>query len=65
MNYVVQWVIVAALVAAAVVFLVKRLKPSKKGCCCEGCPYAGSCAGEEKDGECPAPNPAKTEEHYQ
>jgi len=48
MSDIIQWVIVAAIVAAAVVFLVKRLKPSKKGCCCAGCPYAGAC-GVAKD----------------
>ena len=55
MSEIIQWVIVAVLVAAAAVFLVQRLRPSKKGCC-SGCAYAGSCAsvGEDKT-ECPTP----------
>lgn len=55
MSLVIQWVIVAAIVAAAIVFLVKRLKPSKKGGCA-GCPYAGSCASAKGNlAECPTP----------
>jgi len=55
MSETVQWIIVAAIVAAAVVFLARRLKPSKKNPCA-GCPYAGSC-GAAKDGpdKCPTP----------
>ena len=65
MSYVVQWIIVAAIVAGAIVFLVRRLKPSKKGCCCEGCQYAGCCASEEKHvGECPTPKRAEIKEHH-
>ena len=56
MSDIIQWVIVAAIVAAAIVFLVKRLKPSKNGCCCGGCPYAGSCpSAKENLAKCPTP----------
>lgn len=56
MSDIIQWAIVAAIVAAAVVFLVKRLKPSKKGDCCSGCPCAGSCTSEGGDvSDCPTP----------
>lgn len=56
MSEFIQWVIVGVAVAAAAVFLVKRLRPSKRGCCCTGCPHAGSCGARKEDpSECPTP----------
>lgn len=43
MSDLIQWIIVIALVVAALTFLIIRLRPSKKSCC-SGCPYAGSCS---------------------
>jgi|GEM_PF-2493766 len=66
MSEIVQWIMVAVIVAAAVVYLVKHLKPSKKGCCCSGCPYAGSCASEREDvGDCPVPPDARTDQGHE
>lgn len=55
MSETIQWLVVGIIVAAAVIYLVKHLRPSKSGCC-EGCPRAGSC-GTAKDNpnECPEP----------
>ena len=56
MSDVIQWIIVGAIVIAAAVYLVKRLRPSGRGCCCEGCPRAGSCAtAKDNPSECPEP----------
>jgi hypothetical protein len=46
MSEVIQWIIVGLLVAGAAIYLIKRLKPTDKGCCA-GCPYAGSCRHKE------------------
>lgn len=48
MSYIVQWIIVAAIVATAIVFLVKRLKPSNKDGVCKGCPYSQKCGNSRK-----------------
>jgi hypothetical protein len=52
MSDLIQWAIAGLLVAAAAVYLIMRLRPSKKGCCA-GCPYAGSCQNEEESGSHP------------
>ncbi len=51
MSEIVQWVIVAVAVLASALYLVKRIRPSKKGSNCAGCPYAGSC-GTDKKNDC-------------
>lgn len=66
MSEIAQWIIVAVIVAAAVVFLVQRLRPSKKGCCCSGCPYAGSCASAGEDvSDCPVPPDGRTDQGHE
>lgn len=56
MSDAIQWIIVAALVTASVVYLVKRLRPSKKGCCCAGCPYQATCTmGKDEQAKCVVP----------
>jgi hypothetical protein len=47
MSDLVQWIIAGLVVVGAAVYLIVRLRPSKKGCCA-GCPYAGSCPDEEQ-----------------
>jgi len=60
MSEIAQWIVVTAIVAGAVVYLLKRLRPSG-GNCCSGCPYAGSCnAAKDKPAEC-TPCPTQSE----
>lgn len=55
MSNLIQWIIVIVLVAAALAFLIVRLRPSKRNCCA-GCPYAGSCASASSElGKCSEP----------
>ncbi|NLN76141.1 MAG: FeoB-associated Cys-rich membrane protein [Armatimonadetes bacterium] len=55
MSTLIQSIIVGVLVVVAVVFLVKRLRPTNKGC--SSCPYAGACgAASSHSTECSAPD---------
>lgn len=56
MNDIIQWIIVGAAAAGALIYLIKRLAPSKSGPC-DACPYARQCPqarGDSKD--CPSPD---------
>lgn len=56
MSEIMQWIVVGLIVAAAVVFLIRRLKPSKETGCCSGCPRAASCPAATEDlSKCPTP----------
>ena len=55
MSEILQWVIVGAVIVAAVVFLVRRMR---KRATCEGCPQAEQCLGSDRevgDGQRPEP----------
>ncbi len=55
MSNLVQWIITGVIVVGAIIFLLRRLRPSDKSCC-SGCPYAGSCgAASSKLKDCGAP----------
>lgn len=51
MNEIVQWAVVAAAVAGAAVFLVRRLTRTRGGCCdrCASCPTATRLLGDRPD----------------
>ena len=62
MNDVLQWVIAAAAVAIAAVYLVRRFARADKGCgcstdCCASCPFSigsnGECSADSTD-NCPS-----------
>ncbi len=55
MSEIVQWIIVLAIAAVAVLFLAKRFRRAAKGCC-TACPYADSCSRADKRlSVCPEP----------
>lgn len=51
MNNLVQWIIVAVVVTASAIYLVKRLTRNKGNCCCKDCP-AGCRITEELVDKC-------------
>ena len=47
MSEIIQWIIVSIVVVLSAIYLVKRIRPSRNGSSCAGCPYSGSCTSKK------------------